>query len=33
MEPPKMRMRNELDQADVVQLVEPEPSRTPTTAA
>src|SRR5918993_4867792 len=33
MEPPKMRMRNELDQADVVQLAEREPSRTPTTAA
>jgi NADH:ubiquinone reductase (H+-translocating) len=33
MEPPKMQMRKELDQADVVQLVEPEPARTPTTAA
>jgi NADH:ubiquinone reductase (H+-translocating) len=33
MEPPKMRMQNELDQADVVQLAEREPSREPTTAA
>jgi NADH dehydrogenase len=33
MEPPKMQMQNELDQGKVVNLVEPEPSRTPTTAA
>jgi NADH dehydrogenase len=33
MEPPKMRMQKELDKGDVVSLVEPETSRTPTTAA
>ena len=33
MEPPKMRMQNELDQADVVELAEREPTREPTTAA
>ena len=33
MEPPKMRMQNELDQGEVVELAEREPSRTPTTAA